>query len=185
MRMALAEALMNLISAPIKNLDLVRLSANWMAACGDEEENYALRQGVEALSNICIELGIAIPVGKDSLSMRTKWNEDDQELQVKSPLSGVITAMAPVEDVSLAITTEFKENCSKDLYHLFLNDQSRLGGSIFEEVTSSCIQKVPDIDNVEAFKVLFTSIQELIERGWIVALHDISDGGLFTATAEL
>ncbi len=185
MRMALAEALMNLISAPVKNLDLVRLSANWMAACGDEEENYALRQGVEALSKICIELGIAIPVGKDSLSMRTKWNEDDQELQVKSPLSGVITAMAPVEDVSLAITTEFKEHGSKDLYHLFLNDQSRLGGSIFEEVTSSSIQKVPDIDNVESFKTLFNSIQELIGRGWIVALHDISDGGLFTAAAEL
>ena len=185
LRMALAEALMNLISAPVKNLDLVRLSANWMAACGDEEENYALRQGVEALSKICIELGIAIPVGKDSLSMRTKWNEDDQELQVKSPLSGIITAMAPVEDVSLAITTEFKEHGSKDLYHLFLNDQSRLGGSIFEEVTSSSIQNVPDIDNVESFKTLFHSIQELIERGWIVALHDISDGGLFTAAAEL
>ncbi len=185
MRMALAEALMNLISAPVKNLDLVRLSANWMAACGDEDENHALRQGVEALSSICIELGIAIPVGKDSLSMRTKWNEDDQELQVKSPLSGVITAMAPVEDVSLAITTEFKEYGSKDLYHLFLNDQSRLGGSIFEEVTSSSIQKVPDIDNIESFKILFNSIQELIERGWIVALHDISDGGLFTSAAEL
>ncbi len=185
LRMALAEALMNLISAPVKNLDLVRLSANWMAACGDEEENYALRQGVEALSKICIELGIAIPVGKDSLSMRTKWNEDDQELQVKSPLSGVITAMAPVEDVSLAITTEFKEHGSKDLYHLFLNDQSRLGGSIFEEVTSSSIQQVPDIDNVESFKTLFNSIQELIGRGWIVALHDISDGGLFIAAAEL
>ncbi len=185
MRMALAEALMNLISAPIKNLDLVRLSANWMAACGDEDENHALRQGVDALSGICIELGIAIPVGKDSLSMRTKWNEDDQELQVKSPLSGVITAMAPVEDVSLAITTEFKEYGSKDLHHLFLNDQSRLGGSIFEEVTSSSIQKVPDIDNIESFKILFNSIQELIERGWIVALHDISDGGLFTSAAEL
>ena len=185
MRMALAEALMNLISAPVKNLDLVRLSANWMAACGDEDENHALRQGVEALSSICIELGIAIPVGKDSLSMRTKWNEDDQELQVKSPLSGVITAMAPVEDVSLAITTEFKEYGSKDLYHLFLNDQSRLGGSIFEEITSSRIQKVPDIDNIESFKTLFNSIQELIERGWIVALHDISDGGLFTSAAEL
>ena len=85
MRMALAEALMNLISAPVKNLDLVRLSANWMAACGDEEEDYALREGVQALSDICIELGIAIPVGKDSLSMRTKWKEDDQELQVKAP----------------------------------------------------------------------------------------------------
>jgi len=99
MRMALAEALMNLISAPVKNLDLVRLSANWMAACGDENDNYALRLGVEALSKICVELGIAIPVGKDSLSMKTKWHEDGKQLEVKSPLSGVITAMAPVEDV--------------------------------------------------------------------------------------
>ena len=78
MRMALAEALMNLISAPVKNLDLVRLSANWMAACEDENDNYALRLGVEALSKICVELGIAIPVGKDSLSMKTKWHEDGQ-----------------------------------------------------------------------------------------------------------
>ena len=185
MRMALAEALMNLISAPVKSLDLVRLSANWMAACGDEKDNYALRSGVEALSNICIELEIAIPVGKDSLSMKTKWNEEDHELEVKSPLSGIITAMAPVEDVSLAVTTEFNEHGSKDLYQLFLNDQSRLGGSIFEEVTSSSIQIVPDIDDVESFKSLFNSIQELIKRGWIVALHDISDGGLFTTIAEL
>ena len=185
MRMALAEALMNLISAPVKNLDLVRLSANWMAACGDENDNYALRLGVEALSKICVELGIAIPVGKDSLSMKTKWHEDGKQLEVKSPLSGVITAMAPVEDVSMAITTEFSENGSKDLYHLFLNNKSRLGGSIFEEVTSSNIQRVPDIDNVQSLKNLFNSIQELIKRGWIVALHDVSDGGLFTTLAEL
>ena len=185
MRMALAEALMNLVSAPIKNLDLVRLSANWMAACGDEEDNYALRLGVEALSAMCMKLGIAIPVGKDSLSMKTKWNEGDQEFEVKSPLSGIISAMAPVENVSMAITTEFKEHGSKDLYHLFLNDRRRLGGSIFEEVTSSSIQTVPDIDDIELFATLFNAVQELIQRGWIIALHDISDGGLFTTLAEL
>ena len=185
MRMALAEALMNLISAPIKNLDLVRLSANWMAACGDEKDNYDLRSGVEALSNICVEMGIAIPVGKDSLSMKTKWHKDGQHLEVKSPLSGVVTAMAPVDDVSLAITTEFSKNGSEDLYHLFLNDEFRLGGSIFEEVTSSSIQRVPDIDCVKSFKTLLNSIQELIQRGWIVALHDISDGGIFSTVAEL
>ena len=185
MRMALAEALMNLISVPVTNLDLVRLSANWMAACGDEEDNYALRLGVEALSSMCIELGIAIPVGKDSLSMRTKWKEDDKEFEVKSPLSGVITAMAPVEHISLAITTEFNEHGSENLYHLFIDNQCRLGGSIFEEVTSSRIQEVPDIENIELFQTLFHSIQALIQRGWIVALHDISDGGLFTTVAEL
>ena len=185
LRMALAEALMNLSSAPVKSLDLIRLSANWMAACGDDEDNYALRLGVEALSSMCIELGIAVPVGKDSLSMRTRWSEVDKDFEVKSPLSGVITAMAPVEDVSLAITTEFNQHGSKNLYHLFLNNECRLGGSIFEEVTSSAVQEVPDIDDIASFKNLFTSIQDLIQKGWIVALHDISDGGIFTAVAEL
>ena len=79
LRMALAEALMNLSSAPVKSLDLIRLSANWMAACGDDEDNFALRLGVEALSSMCIELGIAVPVGKDSLSMRTRWSEVDKD----------------------------------------------------------------------------------------------------------
>jgi phosphoribosylformylglycinamidine synthase len=160
---------MNLVSAPIQSLDLVRLSANWMAACGEEEDDYALRLGVEALSNMCVELGIAIPVGKDSLSMRTRWDEGDIEFEVKSPLSGVITAMAPIEDISLAITTEFNEQGSKDLYHLSLDKKSRLGGSIFEEVTSSNIQEVPDIVDFELFKILFNSIQELIQRGWIIS----------------
>ena len=90
-----------------------------MAACGDENDNYALRLGVEALSKICVELGIAIPVGKDSLSMRTKWTENGQELEVKSPLSGIITAMAPVEDVSSAITTELKKMVQK-IYIIYL-----------------------------------------------------------------
>ena len=111
---------------------------------------------------MCVKLGIAIPVGKDSLSMRTKWTENRQELEVKSPLSGIITAMAPVEDVSSAVTTELKKLGSKDLYHLSLNNSSRLGGSIFEEVTSSSIQEVPDIDDAESLKTLFNSIQELI-----------------------
>ncbi len=185
LRMALSEALMNLVSAPVKSLDLVRLSANWMAACGEDIEDYALRLGVESLSNMCVELGIAIPVGKDSLSMRTKWTEDKREFEVKSPLSGVITAMAPIEDVSVAVTTELNEQGSKDLYHLSLDKKSRLGGSIFEEVTSSNIQEVPDIDDVKSLGVLFNSIQELIVRGWIVALHDISDGGLLTTITEL
>ena len=106
LRMALAEALMNLVSVPIVSLDLVRLSANWMAACGDDEDDYALRLGVQAVSDMCIQLGIAIPVGKDSLSMRTSWSEGQEDFEVKSPLSGVITAMAPVSDISTAITTE-------------------------------------------------------------------------------
>ena len=185
LRMALAEALMNLVSVPIHSLDLVRLSANWMAACGDDEDDYALRLGVEAISRMCLQLGISIPVGKDSLSMRTKWSDDNQDFEVKSPLSGVITAMAPVEDVSLAVTTELNCAGSKNFYHLSLGEQSRMAGSIFEEVTASHSNKSPDIDDIQLFKKLFNVIQELINGGWIHALHDVSDGGLFTTLAEL
>ena len=184
LRMALAEALMNLVSAPIINLDLVRLSANWMAACGDTEDDHALRTGVEAVSEMCIQLGIAIPVGKDSLSMRTRWSEDHEDFEVKSPLSGVITAMAPVLDVSKAVTTELHPEGSFDFYRLGLSNSSRMGGSIFEEVTASFLQETPDIEDIETFKNLFNTIQELIKRGWITSLHDISDGGLFTTMAE-
>lgn len=185
LRMALSEALLNLVSSPIHSLDLVRLSANWMAACGDDEDDYALRLGVEAISQMCLQLGISIPVGKDSLSMRTRWSDNNQDFEVKSPLSGVITAMAPVEDVSLAVTTELNCSGSKNFYHLSLGEQSRMGGSIFEEVTASYSNKSPDIDDITKFKKLFNTIQELINRGWIQALHDVSDGGLFTTLAEL
>ena len=184
LRMALAEALMNLASVPIINLDLVRLSANWMAACGDDEDDYALRLGVEAVSDMSVQLGIAIPVGKDSLSMRTRWSQDEEDFEVKSPLSGVITAMAPVEDVTKAITTELNPDGSSDFYLLNLSNSCRMGGSIFEEVTTSFIHETPDIEDIQTFKNLFNGIQELIKRGWITALHDVSDGGLFTTMAE-
>jgi phosphoribosylformylglycinamidine synthase len=156
-----------------------------MAACGEDEDDYALRLGVEAISQMCLQLGISIPVGKDSLSMRTRWSDNNQDFEVKSPLSGVITAMAPVEDVSLAVTTELNCSGSKNFYHLSLGEQSRMGGSIFEEVTASYSNKSPDIDDITKFKKLFNTIQELINRGWIQALHDVSDGGLFTTLAEL
>tara|TARA_B110000305_G_scaffold241289_1_gene314797 strand:+ start:25 stop:3882 length:3858 start_codon:yes stop_codon:yes gene_type:complete len=185
LRMSLAEALMNLVSVPVIDLDLVRLSANWMAACGDVKDDYSLRVGVEAISQMCTQLGIAIPVGKDSLSMRTKWTEEQEEFEVKSPLSGVITAMAPVADVSKAVTTELHPCGSLDLYHLRLNSRTRMGGSIFEEVTESLMFETPDIDDIEALKNLFNAIQELIQRGWITALHDVSDGGIMTTLAEI
>jgi phosphoribosylformylglycinamidine synthase len=117
--------------------------------------------------------------------MRTRWSDNNQDFEVKSPLSGVITAMAPVEDVSLAVTTELNCSGSKNFYHLSLGEQSRMGGSIFEEVTASYSNKSPDIDDITKFKKLFNTIQELINRGWIQALHDVSDGGLFTTLAEL
>ena len=184
LRMALAEALMNLVSVPIVSIDLVRLSANWMAACGDSQDDYDLRLGVEAVSDMCIQLGISIPVGKDSLSMRTSWSEGEENFEVKSPLSGVITAMAPVPDISKAITTELHPEGSSDFYHLSLSKKTRMGGSIFEEVTSSSIHETPDIEDIQVFKKLFNCLQELISWKWITSLHDVSDGGLLTTLAE-
>ena len=184
LRMALAEALMNIISAPIDGIDRVRLSANWMAACGEEEDDYSLRLGVEALSFMCIQLGIAVPVGKDSLSMRTQWSENNKDFEIKSPLSGIISAMAPVPDVTNAITTELRSEGSTNFYHLRLGNYKRLGGSIFEEVTSSHCPGTPDVENIDAFKNMFDCIQQLIKQKWITSLHDISDGGLLTTIAE-
>ena len=155
LRMALAETLMNLVSVPIERIDLVRLSANWMASCGELEDDYSLRLGVEAISEMCVELGIAIPVGKDSLSMKTRWEEGNKNYEVKSPLSGVISGVAPVPDVTKAITTELNTLGSKNLYHLTISDDRRLGGSILEEVTNSLFTETPDINNIQTLKDLF------------------------------
>ena len=185
MRMALAEALTNMAGVVIKGLNNVQVSANWMAACGDNKEDLALREGVEALSKISVDLQISIPVGKDSLSMKTKWLEGDKELQVTSPLSGVITAMAPVDDVEISATPELNLEEDTSILLIKLNDKNRLAGSIFSEVTESKYNNTPDIDNVDIFKTMFISVQEMISNQEILAIHDISDGGLITSLMEM
>ena len=185
MRMALAEALCNMSGVYIKGLDEVQVSANWMAATGEEVEDLSLREGVEALSKCCVDLDVSVPVGKDSLSMRTKWNEGSEELTVKSPLSGIITAMAPVDDVSVSVTPELKINHVSQLLFVRLNDEKRLAGSIFSEVTKSDFSDTPDIDDMSLFKKMFVSIQDLISKKMVLALHDISDGGLIISLLEM
>ena len=180
MRMAIAEALTNMIAVPIKGLDHIQVSANWMAPTNEEKENYALRSGVEALSKICIDLDISIPVGKDSLSMKTKWIDEDKEKTVTSPLSGVVTSVAPVNDVTKAITPELNIDIESDLILVKLNHSNRLGGSIFGEVNKTIFNETPDVDDPNALKNLFNQIQSLIKQEDILALHDISDGGLFS-----
>ena len=184
MRMALAESIFNLMSAPIKSLDRVVLSANWMAACGSNKDDLALREGVEALSKICCELDISIPVGKDSLSMRSKWVEEGQNFEVKSPLTGVISAMAPVIDTRLAITTEL-ESSSHDLYYIKLSDYQRMGGSILALIEDQLSLETPDVENAKQIRELFNLIQNEILNKKITALHDISDGGMLAALCEL
>ena len=185
MRMAMAESLTNMSGVKIKGLDHVQVSANWMAATGEELENIALREGVESLSKCCVDLNISVPVGKDSLSMKTKWEEESQERVVKSPLSGVITAMAPVEDVCISVTPELDTACASSLVHIELNNKKRLAGSIFEEVNLASFKDTPDLDDISLFKKMFEIVQANIENKKIIALHDISDGGLIVSLLEM
>ena len=183
--MAMGEALTNMAGVVIKGLDHVQVSANWMAASGDPKQDSALRNGVEALSKMSVDLEVSIPVGKDSLSMRTKWNEEKNEYEVTSPLSGIISAMAPVEDISRSVTPELNVDEDSVILVVKINQKNRLAGSIFSEVTESQYTETPDIDDVKLFKSLFNQIQKLIKDNKILAMHDISDGGLVTALAEM
>jgi phosphoribosylformylglycinamidine synthase len=185
MRMALAEALTNMAGVVIKGLNSVQVSANWMAASGNNKEDLALRNGVEALSKISIDLNVSIPVGKDSLSMKTKWSEDNNEFEVTSPLSGVVTAMAPVNDVTVNVTPELNLEEDTSMLLIKLNDKNRLAGSIFSEVTKSNYNNTPDIDNVDDFRNMFLLVQGMIASKDILAIHDISDGGLITTLLEM
>ena len=185
MRMAMAEALLNMSGVYIKGLDEVQVSANWMAATGEGVEDLSLRDGVEALSECCVNLNISVPVGKDSLSMKTKWQEDKSDYVVKSPLSGVITAMAPVEDVRVAVTPELDTDIQSKILHVKLNDKKRLSGSIFSQVTESQFQETPDIDDMQLLKIMFNTVQRLVAQNKILALHDISDGGLMITLLEM
>ncbi len=185
MRMALGEALTNMSGVIIKGLNNVQVSANWMAASGENSDDFALRSGVEALSKIAVDLKVSIPVGKDSLSMRTKWSENNSDYEVSSPLSGVITAMAPVDDVTESVTPELNTSDDTCILIIKLNNKNRLAGSIFSEITETKYQQTPDIDNIEVFEKLFSGIQNLLKNKKILAMHDISDGGLITTLLEM
>ena len=184
MRMAVAEAVTNMMSVPIESISSIRASANWMAACGENIEDLNLRKGVEALSNFCIDLGIAIPVGKDSLSMRTTWEKDQSNFTVKSPMTGIISAMAPVKDVRTSITTEYKNLEDPCLVLVKPNNFFRLNGSIYQDIFETSFTDTPDISSEELLN-LFNFIQEGINKKNIHALHDISDGGILTTLSEL
>ncbi len=185
MRMALGEALTNMSGVVITGLNNVQVSANWMAACGENSDNLALRSGVEALSKIAVDLKVSIPVGKDSLSMRTKWTDNKTDYEVSSPLSGIVTAMAPVDDVLDAVTPELDLEKNTSILLIKLDDNFRLAGSIFSEVTQSKYQSTPDIDDVSKFNKMFSTIQDLVKNKKILAMHDISDGGLVTTLLEM
>ncbi|NHB58228.1 phosphoribosylformylglycinamidine synthase [Acinetobacter sp. 194] len=185
-RLAVAESISNIMSAKIEQISDIKLSANWMAAAGQKGEDQALFEGVKAIGmEMCPALGIAIPVGKDSLSMRTTWNEDGVDKSVTSPMTGVITAFAPVTDVRKTLTPELK-NIESVLVRIDLSKgQFRLGGSILAQVYKAIGSITPDVDSFDDFKAFFALVQDWNNRGLIKAYHDIGDGGLIATVAEM
>src|SRR5688572_18412157 len=181
-RMAVAEALTNLAAARIGSLDRVKLSANWMAAAGHPGEDAELYRTVEAVAmSFCPALGVSIPVGKDSLSMRTAWNQRE----VVAPLSLIVSAFAPVEDARATLTPLLRTDCGDT--ELLLVDlgqgKNRLGGSILAQVFGQMGDACPDLDDPGLLKNFFNAIQALSAS--ILAYHDRSDGGLFAAACEM
>ncbi len=185
-RLAVAESISNIMCANIEQISDIKLSANWMAAAGQQGEDQALFEGVKAIGmEMCPALGIAIPVGKDSLSMRTTWNDEGVEKSVTSPMTGVITAFAPVLDVRKTLTPELK-NIDSVLVRIDLSEgQFRLGGSILAQVYKAIGSVTPDVDSFDDFKAFFTLVQDWNNRGLIKAYHDIGDGGLLATVAEM
>jgi phosphoribosylformylglycinamidine synthase len=186
-RMTIGETLTNLASAPMVGLSQIRLSANWMAPAGHVGEDARLYDAVEAVGlEICPALGIAIPVGKDSMSMRTVWEEDGEERAVTSPLSLIVTGFAPVDDVRLARTPELQREADTELLLIDLGfGQNRLGGSCLAQVNGAIGDDPPDVDDPAKLRSFFDGIQALLHQEKILAYHDRSDGGLIATLAEM
>ncbi|WP_432472191.1 phosphoribosylformylglycinamidine synthase [Amphritea sp. HPY] len=187
-RMAIGETLTNLASARIADIVDIKLSANWMCAAGHPGEDDKLYDTVKAVGmELCPQLGITIPVGKDSMSMRTVWNEDGEDKSVTAPTSLIITGFAPVTDVRKTVTPQLRTDQGEtDLILLDLgNGKNRLGLSALAQVYSEVGQDVPDVDDAEQLSAFFAAIQELNEQGLLLAYHDRSDGGLYTTLVEM
>ena len=187
-RMAIGEVLTNLASAPIADISDIKLSANWMCAAGHPGEDEKLYDTVKAVGmELCPELGITVPVGKDSMSMRTVWNDAGEDKSVTAPLSLIISGFAPVTDARKALTPQLRtDKGDTDLILLDLgNGKNRLGLSALAQVYNEVGQDVPDVDDADQLSAFFAAIQELNAQGLLLAYHDRSDGGLLATVAEM
>ncbi|MFC0694537.1 phosphoribosylformylglycinamidine synthase [Paraburkholderia humisilvae] len=192
-RMAVGEAVTNIAAAPIASLDKLKLSANWMAACGSPGEDAALYDTVKAIGMaLCPALGIGIPVGKDSLSMRTKWQDNGVAKEVVAPVSLIISAFAPVDDVRKHLTPQLRviDDAGHALDTVLIaidlgRGKHRMGGSILAQVTQQVGDCVPDVDDPQDLKHFFEAIQTLNGAGKLLAYHDRSDGGLWATVCEM
>ncbi|MBI6529755.1 phosphoribosylformylglycinamidine synthase [Proteus vulgaris] len=187
-RMAVGEALTNMAGSDVQSLNRIKLSANWMSAAGHPGEDAGLYDAVKAIGEeLCPELGITIPVGKDSMSMKTRWQDKDgKNKEVTSPLSLVITAFSRVEDVRKTVTPELSTQSGNCLYLIDLgNGHNALGATALAQVYRQLGQKAADLRNVEQLKQFFNVMQQLVNEGKLLAYHDRSDGGLFVTLAEM
>ncbi len=187
-RMAVGEAITNLAAAAIRDIGDVKLSANWMAAAGHGGEDAALFDTVAAVAiELCAKLGLSIPVGKDSMSMRTAWREGNTEKAVTAPLSLVVSAFAPVEDARLTLAPCLR--LDQGATRLLLVDlgfgRNRLGGSALAQAYRQVGDTAPDLDEATALSAFFAVIQQLNRGGRLLAYHDRSDGGLFVTLCEM
>lgn len=186
-RMAVAEAITNMLAAPIE-LSKVKMSANWMAACGESGEDAELYATVKAVGmELCPALNISIPVGKDSLSMRTQWTENGEVKKVTSPVSLIITGFAAIDDVRGTLTPQL--NAEVDDSSLVLIDlgrgKMRMGGSIIGQVVNQAGNETPDLDDPKDLIALVDAVNQLRAQGKILAYHDKGDGGLLATVAEM
>ncbi len=187
-RMAVAEALTNLAAAPIVSLDRVKLSANWMASAGSPGEDAALFDTVRAVAlDLCPALGVSIPVGKDSMSMRTAWTEGGVRREVVSPVSLVVSAFAPCGDVRGVWTPDLRRDAGDTLLVLIdlADGRTRLGASILAQVFDQTGDETPDLDDPSRLRALFAALADLRSAGLVLAYHDRSDGGCLVTLLEM
>jgi phosphoribosylformylglycinamidine synthase len=187
-RMAVTEAVTNILAADVAQLSDIRLSANWMAACGEPGEDAALYDAVRAVGmELCPALGIAIPVGKDSLSMKTVWRDGATQKSVVAPVSLIVSAFAPVADTRRTLTPQLTTDAG-DTRLLWIDlgqGRSRLGASILAQVYGQLGDTPPDLDSPELLKGFATALRAARVRDLVLAYHDISDGGVFATLAEM
>jgi len=187
-RMAVGEVITNIAATNIEKLSDIKLSANWMCAAGHPGEDEKLYQTVKAVGmELCPELGLTIPVGKDSMSMKTKWNEGEGDKTVTAPMSLVVTGFAPVQDARKTLTPQLRaDDEDTDLILIDLGrGKNRLGASAFTQVFDQIGNEVPDVDQAQDLKAFFEVVQGLNQEGKLLAYHDRSDGGLWATLTEM
>lgn len=187
-RMAVGETVTNLAAAPIRSIEDIKLSANWMAACGQPGQDAALYDTVQAVGmELCPALGISIPVGKDSLSMRTTWKDEGESKAVMSPVSLIVSGFAPVYDVRKSLTPQIRMDAGDTVMILIDlgRGKNRMGASALAQVIGQLGNEAPDVDSAEDLKGFFAAIQQLNQDGKLLAYHDRSDGGLFGTLTEM